>query len=238
LLSLIMVALSCVAVYRMAFYVPQPCLAFAPPEPSPTRVTWELQLEPTAPTRILVDTDHGQRAYWYMLYTVTNNTPQDIDFHPEIVRVSEIASEVPEDQAEAKADKAAKLTVEPSLVGVHPKIFQAIKTLHAKTHPFLVEPVKAISKLKQGRDNALTSVAVFPELDPRVGKFTIYVGGLSGESVTKNNPMYDAKKPTSDDNQAVFVLRKTLAIPYTLPGDERTRKTAEPALGRMEWVMR
>ncbi|MBK8267443.1 MAG: hypothetical protein IPK83_03720 [Planctomycetes bacterium] len=222
-------ALLSVATYRAAI---------ATPEPSPTRISWELQLEPTAPARILVDTDQGQRVYWYLLYSVTNNTPQDIDFHPEIVRVSEIASEVPEDQAEAHADKASKLTVEPSLVGVHPKIFAAIKNLHAKTHPFLVEPVKAISKLKQGRDNSLSSVAVFPELDPRVSKFTIYIGGLSGEQMTKSNPLYDAKKPPSDDNQPVFVLRKTLAIPYTLPGDERTRKNAEPALGRMEWVMR
>lgn len=211
---------------------------WATPEPSPAPISWELKLEPTAPTRILIDTDTGQRAYWYLLYTVTNNTPQDVDFHPEIVRVSEIASEVPEDQAQALADQAAKLTVEPALVGVHPKIFEAIKNLHAKTHPFLLEPVKAISRLRQGRDYSITSVAVFPELDPRVAKFTIYFSGLSGERISKPNPLFDGKKPVSEQNQPVFVLRKTLAMPYTLPGDERTRKVVEPALGRMEWVMR
>lgn len=213
-------------------------LVWATPEPSPVRVSWELQFEPTAPVRILVDTGAGQRVYWYFLYTVTNNTPQDVDFHPEIVRVSEISSEVPEDQAAQMPEKAARMTVEPSIVGVHPKVFEAIKSLHSKTHPFLVEPYKAITRLRQGKDNALTSVVVFPELDPRVSKFTIYVSGLSGERVTKTNPAFDPKRPVSDENQPVFVLTKTLAIPYTLPGDAATRRNAEPALGRMEWVMR
>ncbi len=210
----------------------------AAPEPSPVRVSWELQCEPTAPMRLLVDTASGQQVYWYMLYTVVNNSPEDVDFHPEIVRVSEVESEVPEDQAAQMADKASSLTVDKSIVGLDKKIFEAIKKLHAKTHPFLTHPVDAIGKLRQGKDNALTSVAVFKEMDPRVNKFTVYFSGLSGEQDSKPNPMYDAKKPVSDKNTPVFVLRKTLAIPYMLPGDERTRRIAEPALGRMEWVMR
>ncbi len=211
---------------------------FAAPEPSPVGVAWELQVEPSTPTRILVDTGSGQKVYWFMLYTVTNNTPQDVDFHPEIARVSMIDSEIPEDQAAFVPEQASKLIVEPSIVGVHPKVFEAIKTIYAKTHPFLVEPYKAIGQLRQGKDNALTCVAIFPELDPRVSRFTIYFGGLSGEQITKKNPAYDPKQPTSKTNEPVFVLRKTLAIPYTLPGDVASRKRAQPQLGRMEWVMR
>ncbi|HWL94672.1 MAG TPA: hypothetical protein VNT79_14215 [Phycisphaerae bacterium] len=212
--------------------------SFAQPEPSLTGVAWQLQLEPSAPVRIVVDTGTGQRIYWYMLYTVINNSSQDVDFHPEIVRVSEIHSEVPEDRAAEMADEAARFIVDASKVGIHPKVFQAIKSLHAKTHPFLVEPYKAIGKLRQGKDNALTSVAIFPELDLRASRFTVYFGGLSGEQETKKNPSYDPKKPNSATNEPVFVLRKTLAIPYTLPGDFASRKRAEPQLGRMEWVMR
>lgn len=214
--------------------------ARATPEPSPTPLKWELSIAPSAPMRIQV----GSKTYWYMLYTVTNNTGRDIDFHPEIVRVSEIESEVPADLAASMPERASTIVVDPAIVGPPPQVFDAIRNLHAKTHPFLVRPVDAISTLRQGKDNALTSVAVFKELDPRVNKFTIYFGGLSGERIRKPNPAYkprmDAKSPKDeqDSNPKFFLLRKTLAIPYTLPGDTRTRLQATPVLGRMKWVMR
>ncbi len=93
-------------------------------------------------------------------------------------------------------------------------------------------------------------MAVFREMDVRVSRFTIYVSGLSGERMTKRNPLYVAARAGSgkkaaagtgdagEENPKYFVLRKTLALPYTLPGDARTRRSATPALGRMTWVMR
>lgn len=218
--------------------------AVATPEPSPARVSWELSLDPTLPQRIVADTGSGAKTYWYFLYTVTNNTGDDIDFHPEIVRTEEIASELPAEQATALPDQAPRITVTPAIVGLHPAVYDAIAKRHAKTHPFLVRPVDAITRLKQGKDNALTSVAVFPDVSPKVSKFTIYFGGLSGEQIVKPNPSYDPNRSAEksseggDDNPRVFVLRKTLAMPYTLPGDLNTRRTAAPQLGRMEWVMR
>lgn len=222
----------------------------AQPEPSPVRVSWELSFEPAPPLRIEVDTGKGPQTYWYVLYTVTNNTGEDIDFHPEIVRVNEIETELPAAQAKALPEKAPCITVDPAIVGLHSAVFRKIQDRHKKTHPFLVPPVEAIGKLLQGRDNARTSVAVFPDLDPRVSKFTVYVSGLSGERVTKPNPMYNPQRASSEadktagktagsgGNPKFFVLRKTLGIPYTLPGDVKTRRTARPKLGRMTWVMR
>ncbi|MFQ5430731.1 MAG: hypothetical protein ACE5E1_10510 [Phycisphaerae bacterium] len=196
--------------------------------------------------RVQVDFGSGPKTFWYMLYTVTNHTGEDIDFNPEIVRVAEIESELPADQILSAPDRAPKLSVEPAIVGLHPKIFAAIQQRHAKTHPFLVKPVDAIRKLRQGKDNALSSVAVFKDLDLRASKFTIYFGGLSGERIRKPNPAYNPrlhagdqqKKPDAASNPRFFILRKTLAIPYTLPGDLKTRRTATPKLGRMTWVMR
>lgn len=214
--------------------------AFAPvmaeePEPNPTPVAWELQFTSTRPERITV----GGRTYWYVLYKVTNNTGEDVPFHPEIVRVEEIESEVPADKAKQESQKASKITVTPSIVGLDRGVYGAIKKRHEKTYPFLVHPVDAIGTLRQGADNAITSVAVFPEMDSRVSKFTIYVGGLSGEQIVRANPLFDPKKPADEEsNPRVFVMRKTLAMPFTLPGDTRTRATATPKLGRMEWVMR
>lgn len=222
--------------------------AWGQPEPSPVRVSWELSFEPTPPLRIEVDTGKGARVYWYVLYTVTNNTGDDVDFHPEIVRVNEIESDLPSEKVRQRPEAAPSITVDPALVGLHRDVFRAIQRLHSKTHPFLAEPVEAIGKLLQGKDNARTSVAVFRELDARVSRFTIYVSGLSGERVTKRNPLYVPGRAGSGrsagtggaetETPKYFVLRKTLALPYTLPGDTRTRRTATPALGRMTWVMR
>jgi hypothetical protein len=221
----------------------------AEPRPSPTPVTWELTFKPADLQRITVKTsDTGvPKTYWYMLYKIVNNTGQDIDFLPQIERVSEIDSEVPAEFAEDMPDLASRMIVDPAIVGLHPAIFRAIKERHAKTHRFLVEPVRAIGRILQGLDNARESVVVFDDLDPRVSRFTIYVGGLSGERQTLSNPLSTTDpRPSGGDSVArvmaeqpvVFVLQKTLAMPYTLPGDDQTRRQATPVLGRLDWVMR
>lgn len=213
--------------------------AFATPEPAPAPVSWELQFEPTIPYRITAPTKHGTKTFWYFLYKVTNNTGEDRLFHPEIVRVNEIASEVPADQAKQRAAEASKMTVDPSMVGLERGVFEAIKKRHEATHPFLIHPVDAITELRQGGDNAIASVAVFPEMDPRVSRFTFYVSGLSGEQIIRPNPLFDTTKPADEEsNPRVFVLRKTWSMPYTLPGDVKTRRYANPKLGLSEWVMR
>ena len=220
------------------------------PKPSPTPISWELTFKPAPLERIQVDTGKGPETYWYMIYTVINETGQDIDFFPEVVRISEIDRGAAATSGPAKSDEGLGMIIEPALVGGHPKIYEAIKQLYGKTRPFLVPPVEAIGRLLQGKDNARTSVVIFSDLDPRVTKCTIYFGGLSGEKVSIPNPKYDprramaqekksdAKQVEDKDNSQYFVLRKTLAMPYTLPGDARTRRSAAPAAGPLGWVMR
>lgn len=213
-------------------------------KPSPTPVHWELQVKSTTPMRINAD----GRNYWYIIYTVVNNTGEDVPFHPDIVRANEINTETPDEVALKSTQGTASLTIDPAIVGPNMRLYDAIRTRHAKTHPLLVTPVNAIGTLKQGADNAVTSVAIFPDMDSKVSRFTIYFGGLSGERIIRPNPLYDAKaaaaakaRGAKDDDpalQRVFVLQKTLAMPYTLPGDVSTRQAATPVLGKMEWVMR
>ncbi len=222
----------------------------AAPEPSPVPISWELTLKHSPPMRIQVDLGSGPGTYWYVLYSVTNNTSEDHDFHPEIVRVSEIESELPATQAVKSPEKAARIETHAAMVSLHPKIFTAISKLHAKTHPFLVQPVDAIGRLRQGKDYTISSVMVFPELDPRASRFTIYIGGLSGERIRKPNPAYHPRMESKGSGQSAgkstgktanpkyYYMSKTLAIPYTLPGDIKTRRIATPALGRRNWVMR
>ncbi len=228
----------------MALMTPSIGLCADELKPSPTPVHWELQVKSTTPMRINAD----GRNYWYFIYTVVNNTGEDVPFHPDIVRANEINTETPDEVALKSTQGTASLTIDPAIVGPNMRLYDAIRTRHAKTHPLLVTPVNAIGTLKQGADNAVTSVAIFPDMDSKVSRFTIYFGGLSGERIIRPNPLYDAKaaaaakaRGAKDDDpalQRVFVLQKTLSMPYTLPGDVSTRQAATPVLGKMEWVMR
>lgn len=215
----------------------------AEPQPTPAPTKWELTFKPDQLQKI----NANGRTYWYLIYRVVNNTGEDVDFLPVIERVSDITTEQPVEKAEQSPDKASKLIVDPALTGVDISVFKAIKQRHARTYPLLVSPVEVIGRIRQGIDNSRESVAVFKDLDPRVSKFTIYVGGLSGERQTLPNPSY--RKPAKpadgsvavapdEKNPPVFVIQKTLALPYTLPGDASTRRYATPALGRPDWVMR
>jgi hypothetical protein len=214
------------------------------PEPSPVPTSWELSLKPAMPERISVDTGGGPVTYWYMIYTVVNNTGQDIDFHPEIARVSESEAELSAEQARSAGDRAPTILTEPAILGLHARVYGAIRDRHSKTYPFLVPPVDAMTRLRQGNDNALASVAVFHDLPAGISKFTIYVTGLSGERVSRPNPAYrsspeaDRKGQDEAGQPRFFVLRKTLAMPFTLPGDSTSRRIGQAALGRMTWVMR
>lgn len=214
--------------------------AAAEPRPSPSPVSWELTFTFQAPQRIslrLAGAD-APKTYWYMLYRVVNTTGDDRDYLPVIERVAEIDSELPAVQVDDRPADAPRLLVSPALVGLDPAVFRAIRDRHAKTHPFLVPPVESIGRIKQGADYAVDSVAIFEDLDPKVSRFTIYVGGLTGERTVIPNPSFNAKEPVGDANPRNFVVQKTLTIPYVLPGDEQTRPSAEPLLKRVTWVMR
>jgi len=216
----------------------------AEPQPTPAPTKWELTFKPDQLQKI---TANG-RTYWYLIYRVINNTGEDVDFLPVIERVSDITTELPPDKAEQSPEKASKLIVDPAITGIDPTVFRAIKQRHARTYPLLISPVDVIGRIRQGIDNSRESVAIFKDLEPRVSKFTIYIGGLSGERQALPNPNYrkppkspdgSVAVPTPDEkNPPVFVIQKTLALPYTLPGDASTRRYAMPAMGRPEWVMR
>jgi len=223
-----------------AFVWSVPGIARAEPKPSPTPVEWELKFTFQNPQRITVRLpgESSAKTYWYMLYRVVNDTGEDRDFLPLVTRVAEIESELPADQIDARPDEAPRLITTASLIGLAPTVYRAIQKRHAKTHPFLVPPVESIGRIKQGADNAIDSVVIFDDIDPRVSSFTVYVGGLSGERKQVSNPAFNAAKAVDDKNPRFFVMQKTLAIPYRVPGTERTRRTVEPGLGRIYWVMR
>lgn len=204
-------------------------------EPSPIPIAWEIKFDFLDLRRIEVrspDSDET-RTYWYMVYTATNTSDRAQHFYP-------LFQIVTEDLRTTESD-----------IGIDPAVFDVIRELHRATHPYLVHPTQAIGDLPAGSDNARESVAIWPQIDLNVNRFTVYVAGLSGEKQFVRNPAYDASKPetvtepgpdgqprTRIVNPRFFTLRKTLAIPYTVPGSPGTRERNAPQRGEIRWLLR
>jgi hypothetical protein len=193
-----------------------------PPEPALAPASWELRFRYEDPQRIsVVLPGHKEPVvYWCMLYRVENPTDQEVDFYPRFELVTDT------------------LQVIPSEVRVSPEAFRAIQ--RRSGDPLLLPPEKVIGRLLQGRDRARHGVAIWRDVDPAVRSFTVYVAGLSGEVIRIRNPVFDAEQPESDTNKRYFILRKTLAIPYRLPGGMSLRAVAQPerVTGDAKWIMR
>ncbi|RME38913.1 MAG: hypothetical protein D6788_06455, partial [Planctomycetota bacterium] len=156
----------------------------------------------------------------YMLYEVINRTGRDVDFLPSIELVTDTLQVV---QAGAE---------------IHPRVYDLIRQRHRKEFPFLRTPYEVTGRLLQGEENARASVAVFRDFDATASRFTIYASGFSGRMQRKPNPEFDRSRGESPDNPPYFVLRRTLAIVYDLPGDPQTRHQAKPVRRTRTWVWR
>jgi hypothetical protein len=196
--------------------------ALAAPSPSVAPLYWELDFEFTDLQRIEITLpgDRHPTPFWYMLYTVTNNSGKDVDFYPTFELVT------------------SSLEVVTAGDHISPTAYQVIAARHRKLNPFFRNPAKVSGKLLQGPDNARTSAAVFRGFDPQANALTVYVAGLSGEIASVPNPIFDPQTPESAENPRFFPLRKTLAITYDVPGDVRTRRLAAPIRRDKVWVMR
>lgn len=207
----------------------------AGPEPSAIPLSWELDFTFLDPRRIEVQLP-GERhpdVYWYMVYTVRNNTGRSQRFFPTFELVTD------------------ELRVLNTDIGIHPLVFDAIRERHKATHKYLVSPTKAIGDLRVGDDNAIESVAIWRATDTDVNHFRIYIAGLSGETAIVRNPARTRSKITeaalaaekSDNREATdeprrFTLRKTLELRYDLLGSADGRAKAAPERKSIRWIMR
>ncbi|MBN1490702.1 MAG: hypothetical protein JXA69_12355 [Phycisphaerae bacterium] len=195
----------------------------AAPKPSLAPTTWELRFRYSDPERIAV-TVPGQAepvVYWYMRYTIENQTGDTRDFYPTFEIVTDT------------------LRVTQSEVGVSPEAFRAIQRRWKDA--LLLEPSRMNGPLLVGEDRAKHGVAIWPDIDPKAREFTVYVRGLSGETSRVRNPAYDPAKPAGAENRPNFILFKTLAIPYRLPGgggEARSMAVPERLSRDPQWVMR
>jgi hypothetical protein len=184
--------------------------------------SWELDFTFHDPQRIVVKAagDENVTVYWYVLYEVTNRTGQDVDFYPSFRLVTDT------------------LKVVEGGLDVSPRVYDAIQSRHEGAYPFFAPPWKITGPLLQGEENARASAVVFHTFDREASGFTVYVSGLSGDVERVNNPAARIGETVSADGNPYFLLRRTLAIRYDLPGDPSTRALAEPIRRSREWVMR
>ena len=191
-------------------------------KPSVAPVSWELKFAFADPQRITLTLpgDREKTTFWYMLYTVENDTGREVPFFPTVELVTQ------------------SLQVVQGGEQISPIVYKAITERHKETHPFLIEPARATGTLLQGEDNAKNSMVVFRQFNLNDNAFSIFFSGLSGEIKRVSNPAFEASKPESASNLRMFSYRKTLQIKYQLPGDVRTRATAQVVRIGREWMMR
>jgi hypothetical protein len=189
------------------------------PEPSvyPLPNAWYLTFKHGKIKRIVVDVPgkKAPTAYWYLLYTVTNNSGKEVDFLPDFEMVTEDGKIHRSDQ------------------GIPLPVFNAIKK--AEGNDLLITPATAAGPLHQGEDQAKDSVAIWEEPASRMGAFSIFVGGLNSEftHATDNDG-----KPVMDADNKQITLRKTLQLDYYILGDDIKPEMDEVHAKPDVWIMR
>ena len=198
------------------------------PEPSPYPISWELRFEHSKPKRVVVKIPGvGSRAFWYMTYSVTNEGSDDQTFLP-------VFEMLTKDGKVYRSDK-----------GVPAEVFREIK--RREGNRFLLPPAKAGGVLRVGEDQARDSVAIWPEPMSEMGSFSIFVTGLSGESVTMKmvdgKPVKVKAENVSQElkgvkEEDIIILRKTLQLNYVVYGDDVRPDIDEVNVRPEVWVMR
>jgi hypothetical protein len=146
---------------------------------------------------------------------VTNNTDQERTFLP-------LFEMLTKDGQVIRSDK-----------DIPRNVFDTIKEREKKQ--FLEPWTKIGGELLLGEDQAKDGVAIWEEPMPRMGKFSIFVGGLSGEHVQMKD---DAGNVMKDKDGNPLILRKTLQLQYHIKGDEVYPGEDDVDPLPEEWVMR
>ena len=190
--------------------------AHAFPRPSLAPVSWEIDFVHRTPQRMVVDTAAGPRAFWYMIYTVTNNTDEERFFLPDIVLHTDDGRNLPANYNVPKE--------------VYDRIRERTKSLR------LVGPKDMYQRLLVGEDEAKSSMAVWAEPKVEIGTFDIFFAGLSGETLEVKNPA--TGEPLKDKDGSPILIRKTKQMIYKVRGDAVRPEEDSAVLVSEQWVMR
>lgn len=184
-----------------------------PPEPNPVPVRWQLDLD-VGPLRVAsVDTPgQGPMLYFYLTYTVTNNTDQDILLAPSFELSTETGTNVVAGQ------------------GVPAAVTREL--LERLGNPLLNDQVNMIGVLRRGEAHARDGLVVWPVRDVQADEARVYMAGFSGETTRVQVVDRQTGKPRD------VVFRKTLMAIHEVPGHVDNRGSAEIERVESRWIMR
>lgn len=184
-----------------------------PPEPSPVPVRWELDVD-VGPLRVAsVDVPgQGPMLYYYLTYTVTNNTEEPVLFAPSFELSTDAGGTVVAGQ------------------GVPAAVTREL--LDRLANPLLLDQVDMIGLLRRGEAHAREGLVVWPARNVEADEVRIYMAGFSGE--TARIRVIDRKSGTPRD----VVLRKTLMATHAQPGRLEGRGSLPLDRTETRWIMR
>ena len=213
------IARLCVVFVLSLAFLPTSSDAF--PQPSPYPVSWDLKFEYQTPKRIVVRTAPGRQpeAFWYMTFTVANLSREEHNFLPRFEMLTN-------DGEVIRSDKDIPLVV--------------LETIRIKEHNARIEGLNDMAGiLRVGEDQAKDGVAIWREPNPKMGRFSIFATGLSGEAVILKDDKGNAVERTNPEGKKEpVVLWKTLEIDYLMPGDEKNPGNDVIELVEQKWIMR
>ena len=197
--------------------------------PSAIDRAWSMDVQHRMPRPIQVD----GRWYWYLPYTITNNTGEDRLFIPDIILVTDRGN------------------IRQAGDGVPMGVYRAIRDKLG--NPLLTPPREMIRTLRQGEDFATDSVAIWPAPPTNTARMDIFFSGHSGETAPLISPstgqpilrpQVDAVtgEVLRDANgapiQRPILTRRTLRLHYLTPGTPPTPEGQLIRLAAVESVMR
>lgn len=197
--------------------------------PSAVDRVWSMDVQHRMPQPIRVE----GRWYWYLPYTVTNNTGEDRLFIPDIALVTD----------RGRILQAGE--------GVPPSVYPAIR--QRLGNPLLIPPQEMIRTLRQGEDFATDSVAIWPAPPTNTARMDIFFSGHSGETAPLLSPstgqpilrpQVDAvtgevlRDPEGNPILRPILTRRTLRLHYLTPGTPPTPADQLIRLANVESVMR
>lgn len=180
------------------------------PEPSLVQRSWQLDITPQQTLKPIAVRDLLGRIqwYWYLIYTVENNSGSERLFIPEITIATDEGHILISGQ------------------NVPTGIFEAIAKKERNT--LLLSPAKVIGRILQGPDFVKQSVAIWPAYDKPVDHVQVFLNGLSGETAAIRHPLTDEP----------VVMSKTLMLSFRTPGSEVSPELQPVIYDGETWVMR
>jgi len=184
-----------------------------PPEPSPVPVRWELDVD-VGPLRVASVEVPGQgpMLYYYLTYTVTNNTDEPVLFAPSFELSTDAGGTVVAGQGVPAAATR--------------------ELLERLANPLLLDQVDMIGLLRRGEAHAREGLVVWPASNVEADEVRIYMAGFSGE--TARIRVIDRGSGTPRD----VVLRKTLMATHAQPGRLEGRGSLPLDRTATRWIMR